>query len=102
VRKSDGRVNSRALLRLACLLVCATAATSAKAETSAPKIVCRASLAESRRAELASQLRAITGWPGLRFDGEGFLSFGAQAPSGGSRAARALLAELDRLAVDSN
>ena len=92
MRKLDGRVKSRALLRLACLFVCASAGVSAKAETSEPKIVCRASLAESRRAELTSQLRAITGLSGLHFDGEGFLRFGAEAPSGGSRSARALLA----------
>ncbi len=82
---------SRRLLCLACLLVCALPLTSAKAETSTPKIVCRASLSESRRAELSAQLRAITGWMGLRFDTEGFLRFGAEAPSGGSQAARALL-----------
>ncbi len=55
-------------------------------------IVCRATLAEARRAELAAQLRAITGWAGLHFDGEGFLRFGAEAPAGGSQSARELLA----------
>ncbi len=90
MRRSCSKVKSRRLLCLACLLVCASA-TFVKAETSAPKIVCRASLAEPRRAELSAQLRAITGLPGLHFDDEGFLRFGAEAPSGGSESARALL-----------
>jgi hypothetical protein len=83
---------SRRLLCLACLLVCVLSAASARAETSSSKIVCRAALAESRRAELSEQLRAITGWTGLYFDADGFLRFGAESPSGGSQSARALLA----------
>ena len=86
------RFESRTLLSLACLLVCAAPWTYARAESSTPKIVCRAALAESRRAELSAQLRAITGWTGLHFDGEGFLRFGAGEPSGGSQSARELLA----------
>jgi hypothetical protein len=92
MRKSDGPHKSRTLLCLACLLVCAAPLTYAKAETSTPKIVCRASLSESRRAELSAQLRAITGWAGLHFDAEGALRFGAGATSGGSQSARDLLA----------
>jgi hypothetical protein len=90
MRSSRSRVKSRSLLCLASLLVCALSGVSAGAETSTPKVVCRASLSESRRAELAEQLRAITGWPGLHFDEGGFLRFGAGAPSGGSPSARAL------------
>ena len=91
MRKSDGRFESRTLLCLACLLVCAAPPAHAKAETSTPKIICRAALAESRRAELSAQLRAITGWAGLHFDREGVLRFGARQPSDGSRSARELL-----------
>ena len=93
MRKSDGRVQSHTLLCLACLLVCATAGSAAAAEMTAPRIVSRASLAEAKRAALAAQLRAITGWAGLHFDSQGALRFGTQAPSGGSQSARALLAE---------
>lgn len=92
MRESCRRVNGRILLRLACLLVCACTGVAANAEPSAPKIVCRATLAEARRAELAAQLRAITGWSGLHFDGGGFLRIGAGQPSGGSSSARELLA----------
>lgn len=92
MRESCRRVNSRVPLRLACLLVCAFTVVSANAEPSASRIVCRSALAETRRAELAAQLRAITGWAGLHFDGEGFLRFGAERPAGGSQSARELLA----------
>lgn len=91
MRRSCSRVKSRGLLCLASLFVCALSGVAVRAETSAPKIVCRAALAESRRAELSEQLRAITGWPGLRFDEGGFLRFGDASPSGGSQSARALL-----------
>lgn len=92
MRSTWSKVKSRRLLCLTSLLVCALSpVSSARAETSTPKVVCRASLAESRRAELSEQLRAITGWPGLHFDAEGFLRFGAEAPSGGSESARSLL-----------
>lgn len=92
MRKSDDKVRRRTLLCLACLLVCAAPWTYARAETSTPRIVCRATLAESRRAELSAQLRAITGWAGLHFDVDGVLRFGTGTPSGGSQMARELLA----------
>src|ERR1044071_7654327 len=92
MRESNGRVKGRAFARLACLFVCALAGAGANAEQPAPRVVCRATLAEARRAGLAAQLRAITGWAGLHFDGEGFLRFGSEAPSGGSQSARELLA----------
>jgi hypothetical protein len=92
MRRSTGRVQSRSLLCLATLLVCALSGIIVRAETSTPKIVCRATLAESRRAELSAQLRAITGWTGLHFDAEGILRFGTGAPSGGSQSAREMLA----------
>ncbi|MBV8859981.1 MAG: hypothetical protein JOZ02_23825 [Acidobacteria bacterium] len=92
MRESCRRVKGRVFTCLACLLVCAFAGVSANAEPSAPRIVCRATLAEARRTELAAQLRAITGWAGLHFDGEGFLRFGSAGPAGGSQSARELLA----------
>jgi hypothetical protein len=92
MRESNGRVKGRAFARLACLFVCALAGAGANAEQPAPRVVCRATLAEARRAGLAAQLRAITGWAGLHFDGEGFLRFGSAGPSGGSQSARELLA----------
>lgn len=92
MRKSCRPAHKRLLLRLTCLLVCALTAVSAEAEPTNTKIVCRASLAEARRAALAAQLRAITGWAGLHFDNRGALHFGADVPSGGSQSARALLA----------
>lgn len=91
MRSSCGKVKSRRLLCLASLFVCALSCVTAQAETTTPKIVCRAALSETRRAELSEQLRAITGLPGLSFDKDGFLSFGAETPSGGSQSARALL-----------
>lgn len=91
MRRSCSKVESRGLLCLASLFVCALSMVSASAKTPTSKIVCRAELAEPRRAELAEQLRAITGLPGLSFDQEGFLRFGPEAPSGGSSSARALL-----------
>lgn len=93
MRESIGRVKGRVFTCLACLLVCAFTGVSANAEQPAPKIVCRAPLAEARRAELAAQLRAITGWAGLHFDGQGFLRIGSAGPAGGSQSARELLAE---------
>lgn len=92
MRSSCSKVESRRLLCLASLFVCALSLVSVKAETSTPKIVCRAALSESRRAELSEQLRAITGLKGLGFDKDGFLRFGSEAPSGGSQSARELLA----------
>ena len=102
MRKSCLRVNIRGLLCLACLLVCLPTGVFARAQTSISRIACRPSLAEARRAELASQLRVITGWAGLHFDGDGFLHFGAEGPSGGSESARRLLSTAlkgDRLIV---
>lgn len=86
------RVESRVVLCLAYLFVCAATPQPANAWGATSKIVCRAELAEARRLELAAQLRAITGWTGLHFDAEGALRFGGDEPRGGSSAARALLA----------
>jgi hypothetical protein len=93
MRESSRRVKGRVFTCLACLLICAFTGVGAHAEPAAPRIVCRAALAESRRGELAAQLRAITGWAGLYFDGQGFLRFGSAEPAGGSQSARELLAQ---------
>ena len=89
-------VKSRRIPLLVCLLVCAFSAHPARAEPETPKIVCRASLSNARRAELSTQLRSITGWAGLHFDGEGALRFGTEQPSGGSQSARELLAKAQK------
>ncbi len=96
MRESCRRVKGRVFTCLACLLACAFTGVSAHAEPSATKVVCRATLAEPRRAELAAQLRTITGWAGLHFDGEGYLRFGSAAPAGGSQSARELLAQAEK------
>jgi len=92
MRTAFGRVTSRGILWPACLLVFVTCGLPVAAERVTPKIVCRADLAPARRQELTVQLRAITGWPGLHFDGDGVLRFGDSHPEGGSQAARSLLA----------
>lgn len=93
MRQAFRRVDSRrALLWLACLFTCALCGVPVRAERAAPKIVCLAGLGAARQLELSAQLRAITGWPGLHFDGGGVLHSGEAAPAGGSQAARALLA----------
>lgn len=80
------------ILSPVCLLALAMSGPHVAAERTSSKIVCRTSLAPSRRQELAEQLRAITGWTELRFDDDGFLRFGDAPPVGGSQTARALLA----------
>jgi hypothetical protein len=54
-------------------------------------VVCREQLALVKRAELASKLRAITGWPEIEFDESGTLRVGSAAAVGGSQSARGLL-----------
>jgi hypothetical protein len=76
----------------ACLLVFSFCDMPVAAERATPKIVCRTDLAPARRQELTEQLRAITGWLGLHFDGDGIMRFGDAQPVGGSQTARSLLA----------
>ena len=92
MRKVFGRVKSRRILWPICLSVFVACGLPVAAERATPKIVCRAAFAPARRQELAEQLRAITGWPGLHFDGDGVLRFGEAQPTGGSQTARSLLA----------
>ena len=55
------------------------------------RIICRPQLSLTRRGELASKLRAITGWPDLKFDPNGALELSSNPTSGGSQTARALI-----------
>lgn len=84
--------SGRALLRLVCLCVFSLCGLQASAEGADSMILCREEVAAGRRQELAGQLRAITGWPGLHFDDECVLRFGDAPPEGGSAKARELLA----------
>jgi hypothetical protein len=56
-------------------------------------IICRDELSQSRRGELASKLRIITGWRDLGFDKSGSLRTGESAAVGGSEIARDLLSK---------
>lgn len=87
------RSTRRGILWLAGLYALALAAPAASAAEATQKILSRPELGAARRQELADKLRVITGWPGLHFDGEGVLRFGAEQPAGGSQTARALLAD---------
>lgn len=79
------------ILWLACLSAQAFAAPAATATEATQNILSRPELGAARRQELADKLRAITGWPGLHFDREGVLRYGAEPAVGGSETARALL-----------
>lgn len=76
---------------LASLLVCCIASTS-RAEHLSDSIRSRPELGRARLTLIAEQLRKITGWSKLDFDGDGILRPGMAAPSGGSPTARNLLA----------
>lgn len=76
------------LCGLLALMLCCGLPT--KAETAPSKIMCRAGMSSSRRVELAEQLRGITGWTNLHFDGDCVLRFGDGQFLNGSQTARAL------------
>ena len=59
------------------------------------QIVCRESLSQARRDELATKLRKITGWSDLRFDRRGTLRLGNTEPVSGSQRAREFLARVN-------
>lgn len=71
------------------LLLCPSSIISSNRIPS--RILCREELSQTRREDLASKLRTITGWPGLKFDETGALQSGPRATVGGSQAARDLL-----------
>ncbi len=75
------------------LLITFGCSYSSRAAQTSFSIVCRAELASSHRQELASKLRAITGWRDLDFDEHGALILGEIEKAGGSQTARELLAE---------
>jgi hypothetical protein len=54
-------------------------------------IICREGVPAARRDELATKLRTITGWPGLKFNEDGVLQAGIDNPVGGSKTARELI-----------
>jgi hypothetical protein len=85
------QLSGRALFRLTCLCVFSLSVLQASAAGAGSMILCRDEVGAGRRRELAEQLRAITGWPGLRFDGDGALRTGDAPPEGGSAKARELL-----------
>ncbi len=93
MRPAYRRITRHAILLFACLSADALAAPPASAAEASQKILSRPELGPERRQELADKLRVITGWPGLHFDREGTLRFGEEQPAGGSRTARALLAD---------
>ncbi len=68
-------------------------ASAAQATPTTPYVLCQPELSLARREELAAKLRAITGWPELRFADDGGLLFGKTQGPGGSPTARTLLTE---------
>lgn len=55
-------------------------------------VVIHEDVSPAHREELATKLRRITGFPDLKFDGDGLLREGSMAPLGGSESARELVA----------
>ncbi len=76
---------------LSALIVLCCCWLPARAAQTSFSIVCRPELASSHRKELASKLRAITGWRDLEFNEDGALILGENEKDGGSQTARELL-----------
>lgn len=74
-------------------LVIFCCASSSSAGQTPDKVLCRPELTQSRRNELATSLRKITGWNTLTFDENGVMRLGDLTPDGGSQTARKLLAD---------
>jgi hypothetical protein len=55
-------------------------------------VIAREDLSLAQREQLATELRRITGFPGLKFDDNGILSEGSRSALGGSESARELVA----------
>lgn len=83
----QGRIRATCLIGL--FIFCF--ASSSVANQTSGKVLCRPELTPSRRAELATRLRKITGWNDLIFDENGILRFGDSTPNVGSQTARKLL-----------
>jgi hypothetical protein len=73
------------------LIVCSSSLLGSNKRLS--KIICREDLSLLRRDELASKLRAITGWPEINFDRDGALQLGNKPATQGSPAARELISQ---------
>jgi hypothetical protein len=76
---------------VALVVVCSVVQGAAEAHQGA--IVCREEVPTAAREQLAKQLRAITGWPTLKFDARGSLRTGEDIPVDGSLTARSLLSK---------
>jgi len=73
------------------LVVCCVVQVAAEPRQSA--IICREGVPGAARDELAKRLRAITGWPRLKFDDHGSLRVGEATAVAGSIMARNLLSK---------
>lgn len=83
-------VSALATIGCICTTVLLCPVLSLSSEKSRNKIICREDLSLKKRSELATKLRAITGWSQLSFDVDGVLQTGAQI-EGGSKSAQELL-----------
>jgi hypothetical protein len=94
VRTAPRKALSLPVLSAGCvvLLFCVCSAPPVQGVSAQSNVLCRPELASTRRQELISRLREITGWPDLHFNKDGALRVGAGAHTGGSPAARELLA----------
>lgn len=72
-------------------LVLVPSVTLAEPTRRQTNIVCQAAFPRAKREDLATRLRAITGWADLEFDKNGSLQLGINTPVGGSETARGLL-----------
>lgn len=90
--RTQGRVVS-ALGRVSflCFVVIVCPSSLISSNRTPSRIICREEVSLARRGELASKLRAITGWPEIAFDENGALRLGSRAAVGGSQTARDLL-----------
>lgn len=93
VSASDSKktLSSKARSTLFLFAFAACCAVTARASSGADGVVCRHTLTEARRQEIAARLREITGWGELRFDDGGVLRLGSEHHEGGSQTARELL-----------
>lgn len=76
---------------LCLLFICLLFATVPALASNDSHVVIRENVSAAKREELASKLRAITGWPSLDFDDYGALRLGSRNSNKGSQSARDLL-----------
>ena len=90
--RTQGRVVSAlSRISLLCLLLFAVTGELAGSTPQPDRIICRDDLPLSKREDLATKLRLITGWPNLKFDERGVLRFDSRTTHHGSQTARDLL-----------